>query len=89
MAARAFVRPHDVRLSSHEPERRRGRGADRPDLDARLAVAGDAALDDGQVLVAELPNDDLVDLTVGSTVSVDLRRAKAFEAPEPVGAPSE
>ena len=35
-------------------------------------------LPDQQVLTAELPNDELGSLGVGSTVFVDLRRAKAF-----------
>jgi len=89
--ARAFVRPHDVHLSAPE--------GDREAVEARIDRISTLGwlsrvmlrLGDGQVLVAELPNDDLIDLNVGSTVSVDLRRAKAFETTEtsePVGAPS-
>jgi sulfate transport system ATP-binding protein len=88
-AARAFVRPHDVRLSVPNGER--------DSVEARIDRISTLGwlsrvmlrLNDGQVIVAELPNDDLVDLAVGSPVHVDLRRAKAFEVPEPVGALSE
>ena len=88
-AARAFVRPHDVRLSA--PEGNGGSAEARIDRISTLGWLSRVMLrlGDGQVIVAELPNDELVDLSVGSTVSVDLRRAKAFETPEPVGAPSE
>jgi sulfate transport system ATP-binding protein len=90
-AARAFVRPHDVRLSA--PEGNAGSVDARVDRISTLGWLSRVMLrlDDGQVIVAELPSDDLIDLSVGSAVSVDLRRAKAFETadtPEPVGAPS-
>jgi hypothetical protein len=39
-------------------------------------------LPDDQVLTAEIPNDELSDVEVGSSVSVDLRRAKAFASAE-------
>jgi hypothetical protein len=39
-------------------------------------------LPDDQVLTAELPNDELRGVEVGSTVHVDLRRAKAFRSAE-------
>jgi sulfate/thiosulfate transport system ATP-binding protein len=98
VAARAFVRPHDVRLSAPE-----GNGGSVEAKIERISTLGWLSrvilrLDDGQVLAAELPNDDLIDLTVGSAVTVDLRRAKAFEtpevpeaseSPEPLGAPPE
>jgi hypothetical protein len=39
-------------------------------------------LPDDQVLTAELPNDELGGVELGSTVWVDLRRAKAFQTLE-------
>jgi hypothetical protein len=39
-------------------------------------------LPDDQVLIAELPNDELGGVELGSTVHVDLRRAKAFPSAE-------
>jgi sulfate transport system ATP-binding protein len=97
--ARAFVRPHDVRLTVVDD------GDERLDVSAtveRIVTLGWLSrvmlrLPDGQVLTAELPGDELGDVELGSTVGLDLRRAKAFgsegtaageEAPEPVGAPS-
>ena len=87
-AARAFVRPHDVRLGAPD-----GNGGSVDATIERIATLGWVSrvvlrLDDGQVLVAELPNDELEELGVGSEVRIDLRRAKTFENPEPVGAPS-
>ena len=43
-------------------------------------------LPDEQVLTAELPNEELEGIELGSTVSVDLRRAKAFQSDAPTGA---
>ena len=39
-------------------------------------------LPDDQVLTAEVPNDELEGVEIGSTVFVDLRRAKAFRSVE-------
>ena len=39
-------------------------------------------LPDDQVLTAELPNDELGGVELGSTVWVDMRRAKAFQTHE-------
>ncbi len=80
-AARAFVRPHDVRVSTAE----RNGGSVRATVE-RLVTLGwlsrvSLRLPDGQVLVAELPRDELDGVVEGSTVWVDLRRAKAFDAP--------
>jgi sulfate transport system ATP-binding protein len=84
-AARAFVRPHDVRLASD------GNGGSVAARIERVATLGwmsrvSLRLDDGQVIVAELPSDELETLELGSTVRVDLRRAKAFSLPEAAGA---
>jgi sulfate/thiosulfate transport system ATP-binding protein len=97
VAARAFVRPHDVLVSTAE----RNGGSARATVD-RLVTLGwlsraSLRLSDGQVLVAELPRDELDDVREGATVWVDLRRARAFDAQEvfevsdaadPVGAPA-
>jgi sulfate/thiosulfate transport system ATP-binding protein len=76
--ARAFVRPHDVRVSDGH-----GNGGSVRATVERIVTLGwlsrlHLRLPDGQVLTAELPNEELADLEVGSEVSVDLRRAKAF-----------
>jgi sulfate transport system ATP-binding protein len=78
--ARAFVRPNDVRLTAHE----NGNGV-RATVE-RIVTLGWISriilrLPDEQVLTAELPNDEIGDLGLGSTVFVDLRRAKAFSEP--------
>ena len=93
-AARAFVRPHDVRLST--PESNGGSVEARIERISTLGWVSRVMLrlDDGQVLVAELSNEEIEGLEVGSAVRVDLRRAKAFrqpegaEASEPVEAPA-
>jgi TOBE domain len=84
--ARAFVRPNDVRLATNE----NGDGV-RATIE-RIVTLGWISrvilrLPDGQVLTAELPNDELGDLGLGSTVFVDLRRSKAFGEAEPEDAP--
>jgi sulfate/thiosulfate transport system ATP-binding protein len=77
-AARAFVRPHDVRVSATDT------GTDSVQATVeRVTTLGwlsrlQLRLPDEQVLTAELPNDEMADIDVGSTVWVDLRRAKAF-----------
>jgi sulfate/thiosulfate transport system ATP-binding protein len=86
VVARAFVRPNDVRLATNE----NGDGV-RATIE-RIVTLGWISrvilrLPDGQVLTAELPNDELGDLGLGSTVFVDLRRAKAFGEAEPEDAP--
>jgi sulfate/thiosulfate transport system ATP-binding protein len=97
VAARAFVRPHDVHLSTAE----HNGGSVRAEVE-RLVTLGwlsraSLRLPDGQVLIAELPRDELEDVAEGSTVWIDLRHAKAFDAPDvvdvqdavdPVGSPA-
>jgi sulfate transport system ATP-binding protein len=86
VAARAFVRPHDVQVSTV------GQSGDSVMATVeRVRTLGGVSrvnlrLPDGQVLTAELPVDELDELEVGTRVWVDLRRAKAFEAPEVVAA---
>jgi sulfate/thiosulfate transport system ATP-binding protein len=90
--ARAFVRPHDVRLV--------GAGSNGGSVQTtveRVTSLGWLSrlilrLPDGQVLTAEVPRDDLDDVDVGHRVWVDVRNAKAFvtaddrsgDQPEPV-----
>ena len=87
-AARAFVRPHDVLVSTVD----RNGGSVAATVE-RIRTLGwvsrvSLRLPDSQVLMAELPNEELSSIDVGSQVWVDLRHAKAFRAPEPVGAAS-
>jgi sulfate transport system ATP-binding protein len=86
--ARAYVRPHDVRLSRTE---RNGNSV--AATVERIRTLGwvsrvSLRLADGQVLMAELPNDELEALEIGARVWVELGRAKAFRTPEPLGAPA-
>jgi sulfate transport system ATP-binding protein len=80
--ARAFVRPHDVRVSTVE----RNGGSVRAIVE-RVTTLGwlsrlQLRLPDDQVLTAELPNEELEGIEIGTPVWVDLRRAKAFHAPD-------
>ena len=77
-AARAFVRPHDVRVSTGAANA----GSVRAVVE-RITTLGWLSrvmlrLPDDQVLTAELPNDELEGVVLGASVWVDLRRAKAF-----------
>ncbi|MCI0635068.1 MAG: sulfate/molybdate ABC transporter ATP-binding protein [Actinobacteria bacterium] len=79
--AKAFVRPNDVRLLTQ------GNGTSVKATVERIVTLGWISrvvlrLPDEQVLTAELPNDELGELRLGSTVHVDLRRAKAFSSAE-------
>ena len=79
--ARAYVRPHDVRLSAE------GNGGSVEATVERITTLGwlsrvTLRLDDGQTIAAELPSDELEGVEVGSTVRLDMRRAKAFSLPE-------
>jgi sulfate transport system ATP-binding protein len=87
VAARAFVRPHDVVVSTVD----RNGGSVTATVE-RVRTLGwvsrvSLRLPDEQVILAELPNEELEPLQIGARVWVDLRRAKAFRTPEPVGAP--
>ena len=78
-AARAFVRPHDVRLVDSDST-----GADTVDATVeRVTSLGWLSrvilrLPDGQVLTAELPTDELTHLHEGARVSIDVRKARTF-----------
>jgi sulfate/thiosulfate transport system ATP-binding protein len=76
-AATAFVRPHDIRISD-------GSNGSVAAVIDRMASLGwlsrlTLRLDDGRVLVAHTPADELGGSRVGDKVSVDLRNSKAFQ----------
>jgi ABC-type sulfate/molybdate transport systems ATPase subunit len=78
-SARAFIRPHDVRVKT-TPQ-----NGSLPATVERVVNLGWLSrvvlrLPDDQVLIAELPNDELGGVELGSIVHVDLRRAKAFRS---------
>jgi sulfate/thiosulfate transport system ATP-binding protein len=78
VAAQAFVRPHDVRLTDA--------GANGNSVAAavdRVTSLGWLSrvmlrLPDGQVLTAELPSEELEGVAIGDEVRINLRNAKAF-----------
>ncbi len=79
LPAKAYVRPHDVRLTNTEGEMSFGVSIDRrtnmgwqSKLHLRLA--------DGQVLVAQLPNDELADVSFARPLFAELRYAKVFRS---------
>ena len=79
--ARAFIRPHDVRVTTSPQD------GSLPASVERVVNLGWLSrvvlrLPDDQVLTAEIANDELSGIQVGSSVSVDLRRAKAFPSAE-------
>jgi hypothetical protein len=79
--ARAFIRPHDVRVATSP------RDGSLPASVERVVNLGWLSrvvlrLPDDQVLTAEIPNDELSGVEVSSAVFVDLRRAKAFASAE-------
>jgi sulfate transport system ATP-binding protein len=82
--ARAFVRPHDVRISTD------GRRAGSvPATIERLVTLGwlsraSLRLPDGHLVIAEVARDDLAGVVEGSLVWVDLPRARAFDLPQVV-----
>ena len=78
-AAHAYVRPHDVVIA-----RDAFNGARTPARVKRIMNLGWTSkvaleLGDGQMLHAELPNDQLEGVAEGAQVFVDLRRARVFE----------
>ncbi len=84
--ARAYVRPHDVRVS---PANSAG-GSSAEATVERVVTLGWLSrvalrLQDGQVLMAELPNDELEGIESGARVRVDMRHARAFDVPEADG----
>jgi sulfate transport system ATP-binding protein len=86
--AQAYIRPHDVRVFGN-----RNNG---DSVEAVLERSNNLGwmsklhlrLDDGQALIAHIPNEDLRQHAPGDRVWVDLRNAKIF-APADVDAPTE
>ena len=78
VAAKAFVRPHDVRLSSRPRMALSTPATVRRRTNLGWTSKIELLLADGQELVAELPNDDLNGLEQGGRVYADLRNAKVF-----------
>jgi ABC-type sulfate/molybdate transport systems ATPase subunit len=75
--AHAYVRPHDVRLTNEA-----GELSFPVTIDRRTNLGWMSKLTlrlhDGQVLVAEVPNEDLEGVSFARPVFVDLRHAKVF-----------
>jgi sulfate transport system ATP-binding protein len=76
--ARAFVRPHDVRLSTNSPDSLSSRATIERIIDLGWTSKVHLRLSDDQTLVAEVPNDRFNGHDTGSTVFVDLQNAKVF-----------
>jgi sulfate/thiosulfate transport system ATP-binding protein len=77
--ARAYIRPHDVRLAPADAN-----GGSVSATIERVSSLGWLSrvalrLPDGQVLMAEIPRDELSDVQIGQVVRVQVRNAKAFE----------
>lgn len=77
-AAHAFVRPHDVLVSTSRVD-----GASSPAIIEALSDLGwiskvRLTLPDGQAITAQVPNDKLGGVSEGQEVFVDLRNAKVF-----------
>jgi sulfate/thiosulfate transport system ATP-binding protein len=85
--AHAFIRPHDVRVLAS--------GANGDSVPATLERMNSLGwmsklhlrLEDGQALIAHVPNEHLGGVVPGNQVRVDLRNAKIF-AREPAGEPT-
>jgi sulfate transport system ATP-binding protein len=80
-AAHAYVRPHDVWVG-----RESRNGSSSPGRIERMSDLGwvtklQVRLPDGQLVIADVPNDKLFGLQTGDQVFVDLRKAKVFEPP--------
>jgi ABC-type sulfate/molybdate transport systems ATPase subunit len=79
--ADAFVRPNDVILfREHAP------GSAGPAIVDAMSDLGWTSkvrltLPDGQNLTAQVPNDQLIGITEGARIYVDLRNAKVFPTP--------
>ncbi|MEW6058587.1 MAG: sulfate/molybdate ABC transporter ATP-binding protein [Actinomycetota bacterium] len=87
-AARAYVRPHDVLVLANGRE-----GGIAEATVERITMLGwlsrvTLQLDGGEVLTAEVPNDELEGVNLGSRVRVEMRRARAFRASD-AAAPAE
>jgi sulfate transport system ATP-binding protein len=84
--AAAFVRPHDIRLADPSSN-----GGTVPATIERMNTLGwlsrvSLRLNDGQLLVAHLPHEEVFGYQPGMDVRVDLRNPKAFDRREPATA---
>ena len=81
-AARAFVRPHDVRLVRSDEE---GSVEAIVDRIIRLGWLSQLTLrlPDGQQLIAQVPKEETQGISPGARITVNLRNTKAFEAADP------
>jgi sulfate/thiosulfate transport system ATP-binding protein len=81
LAARAYVRPHDIRLTNEESET-----AFRVTVERRTNMGWESKLhlrlSDGQPLIAQLPNEELGTVSFARPVFADLRHAKVFSTDE-------
>lgn len=83
VAAHAFVRPHDVRVSGVQ-----AKPNDVVAIVERASRVGwltqlSLRLPDGQQIVAQVPKDEVERIEPGDTVVVNMRNAKAFAQPGP------
>lgn len=88
-AAHAFIRPHDVLISTASMN-----GSSSPATVDRINDLGwiskvHLVLPDGQTLTAHVPNEALITVAVGSKVYVDLKNAKVFSPTGTVSARSD
>jgi TOBE domain-containing protein len=84
------VRPHDIRLKAANGDHTEVKATVERIVTLSWFSRVILRLPSDEVLTAELPNEELEGIELGSMVSVDLRRAKAFRSGEaersPVGA---
>jgi sulfate transport system ATP-binding protein len=79
LPAKAYVRPHDVRLTNAESNTSFGVSVDRRTnmgWESKLHLR----LSDGQVLIAQLPNDELAEVSFAQPLFAELRYVKVFQA---------
>jgi sulfate transport system ATP-binding protein len=79
LPAKAYVRPHDVRLTNAESTTSFGVSVDRRTnmgWESKLHLS----LSDGQVLIAQLPNDEIADVSFAKPLFAELRYVKVFQA---------
>jgi len=82
----AYVRPHDIRLSNEETET-----SFPVTLERRTNLGWESKLHlrltDGQLLIAQLPNDELDGIAFGRPLFADLRNPKVFMPDGELGVP--
>jgi sulfate transport system ATP-binding protein len=78
-AAIAYVRPHDVAVSTAPVNGNSARATVDRITNLGWTSKVHLILSDGQQILAELPNENLVGVAEGAGVHVDLRNAKVFQ----------